>query len=103
MQNLLGGFNCRAQMMEERNSEFVDRLIEIILAEKQREKKVNIIINKASETCESILKDLICISLVSQKKRRKIFVQNKYLNNGRNFPKFGERHIFKDSRNSVNP
>lgn len=39
MQNLLGGFNCRTQMMEERNSEFVDRLIEIILAEKQRKKR----------------------------------------------------------------
>lgn len=59
--------------------------------------------NKASETCESISKGLICISLVSQKKRKKILVQNKYLNNGRNFPKFSERHIFKDSRNSVNP
>lgn len=59
--------------------------------------------NKVSETCESISKGLICISLVSQKKRKNILVQNKYLNNGRNFPKFSERHIFKDSRTSVNP
>lgn len=75
--------------MEERISELEDKLQK--LSYLKNRKKVKIIMNKAFETCGNISIGLTCISLGSQKKRE---MQNKYVNNGQNLPKFGKRQNF---------
>lgn len=73
--------NSRMEMLEKRVSETEDIQTEIIQSEQQAEKKIGKKLNKASRTCEILIKVLRFILLKSQKERSKSMEPNKYLKN----------------------
>lgn len=63
--------NSRMEMPEKRVSETEDIQTEIIQSEQQAEKKIEKKLNKASGTCEILIKVLRFMLLKSQKERSK--------------------------------